>query len=301
MNKIVLVCLILVAVTIEIDGQNFTLTLWDKSNDFVIREETDSEVWDDQDILRVKNVSDPNIAVFLPSKKLATGKAVIICPGGGYKHLAYDWEGTDVAKWLNSKGIAGIVLKYRLPDGTDSLWPLIDAKRAMRVVRHYAEGWSIDPSKIGIIGFSAGGHLASMMGTLFDNGNLEAPDQIEKYSSRPDFMILVYPVISMCKGFCHTGSRRNLLGDTVSEDRAKQFSSQYQIKEDTPPTFIVHAMDDIGVSVKNSLSIFETLSNKCISVEMHIFPHGGHGFSLGRGTGTLSGWPELCYQWMKQF
>ena len=190
-----------------------------------------------KDIVLISNVQDPNIAVFLPSKRFATGQAVVICPGGGYWVLAYDLEGTDIAKYFNSIGVAAIVLKYRLPTSGNSIVPhkvpLMDAQRAMRIVRQNASKWNINPLKIGIMGFSAGGHLASTLGTHFDYGNKTAADSVEGQSCRPDFMILMYPVITFIDSCCHTGSREALLGKNPDKNLVNYYSNELQVKEDT--------------------------------------------------------------------
>ena len=191
-------------------AQNQILPLWegDPPN---YKETGEVTIWDTSDIVRVRNVQKPDIAIFLPSKKNATGEAVVICPGGGYQILAYDWEGSDIARWLNSKGIAAFVLKYRLPGSTNNivprLSPLMDAQRALRMVRSNAEKWNLDPSKIGIMGFSAGGHLASTLSTHYDAGDPDSQDPVDRVSCRPDFSILIYPVISFADGVTHQGSR----------------------------------------------------------------------------------------------
>ena len=196
-------------------AQNFVLPLYNgvipNSNAIEVKETVEKK-----DITLIRNVQNPDIAVFLPSKRFATGQAVVICPGGGYWVLAYDLEGTDIAKYFNSIGVAAVVLKYRLPTSGNSIiphkTPLMDAQRALRLVRFNAEKWNIQPSKIGIMGFSAGGHLASTLGTHFDYGNKTAADSVEQQSCRPDFMILCYPVISFVDSASHTGSPESLLG-----------------------------------------------------------------------------------------
>ncbi len=236
-------------------------------------------------------------------KNIATGQAVVICPGGGYVRLAYDWEGLDIAKWLNSKGIAAIVLKYRLPISKNNMVgyksPLLDAKRAIRIVRYYASKWNIEKNKIGVMGFSAGGHLASTLGTHFDYGDSNASNEIDKMSSRPDFMVLGYPVITFTKPFMHRGSRNALLGENPDSSLVNLYSNELQVKEDTPPTFIVHADDDGAVPVENSLVFYEALRQKKIPVEMHIYPEGGHGFGLALGRGHLESWTDRCIDWLR--
>ncbi|HEY1112892.1 MAG TPA: alpha/beta hydrolase [Chitinophagaceae bacterium] len=255
------------------------------------------------EIVRIKNVQQPTIAVYLPSKRNATGQAVVVCPGGGYGVLAYDWEGTDVAKWLNAHGIAAVVLKYRLPDArtsvTPHLTPLLDAQRALRLVRHHAGQWNIRPDRVGIMGFSAGGHLASTAGTRFDTGKASSPDPVERYSSRPDFMILMYPVITLSKPFMHKGSATNLLGANPPAGLAESYSNDLQVGPQTPPTFLVHATDDAGVPVENSLVFYQALVRHKVPAELHVYAYGGHGFGLAVGRGYLSSWTERCLDWLK--
>ena len=283
-------------------AQNVTLPLWPEG--IPNYKETGAvEKWDTSDIIAVTNVQNPEIAVYLPAKRQATGQAVIICPGGGYWALAYDFEGIDVAKWLNSKGIAGIVLKYRLPTSDGQIVPyespLMDAKQAMRLVRYHAEEWNINPERIGIMGFSAGGHLASTLGTHFDYGNSYSTDLVERISCRPDFMILMYPVITMTKPFMHKGSRNALIGEFPETALAENYSNELQVTDDTPPTFLIHAGDDKGVPVTNSLVFYQALVDNDVPAEMHIYPTGGHGFSLAINKGHLSQWTDSCIEWIK--
>ncbi len=284
-------------------AQNYTLPLYPEGKVPNYQNTGEKEKRETTDILRISQVQTPDIAVFLPLKRNATGQAVVICPGGGYAILAYEWEGTEVAKWLNSKGIAAIVLKYRLPNSksnvTPHLSPLMDARRAMRLVRAHAAQWNIQPNKIGVMGFSAGGHLASTLLTKFDEGNKSATDSVEQLSSRPDFGVLVYPVISMNKSIMHQGSRNNLIGASPSAELAAQYSSELQVTKATPPTFLIHAMDDGGVPVQNSLLFFEAMKEKGVSGELHVYPSGGHGFGLGLGKGAVEKWTELCETWLK--
>ena len=283
-------------------GQNYILPLW--SNHIPNYQKTNEiEIRDSTDILRISYVQKPDISVYLPSKKIATGQAIIICPGGGYRNLAYDWEGSDIAKWLNSKGIAAIVLKYRLPVSKSNIVshksPLLDAQRAIRLIRYHAMEWDIKKDKIGIIGFSAGGHLASTAGTHFDSGEPNAMDPVESMSSRPDFLILLYPVITFTKCFMHKGSRYALLGENPDPTLIKYYSNELQVKTDTPPTFIVHAGDDKSVPVENSLVFYQSLKDHGIPAELHIYPEGGHGFSLAIGKGYLESWTDRCIDWLK--
>lgn len=264
---------------------------------------TEKETWDSTDIVRIILVQTPTMTVYLPAKKSATGQAVVICPGGGYARLAYDWEGLDVAKLLNAKGIAAIVLKYRLPVAksniTPHLSPLLDAKRAVRIVRANAARWNINKANVGIMGFSAGGHLASTLATHYDAGDAGAADSVERMSSRPDFAVLVYPVISMSKPIMHTGSRNNLLGEKPDSALAKLYSNELQVTAQTPPTFLVHATDDNGVPVENSLLFYQALKDANVPAELHVYPKGGHGFGLAVGRGYLETWPDRLVDWLR--
>ena len=263
----------------------------------------EKEVSDYTNILRISKVQEPTIEVYLPSKSNANGQAVLIFPGGGYHILAYDWEGTDIAKFLNGKGIAGIVVKYRLPSDVSQKEkynvPLIDAQRAMRMVRSKAKDWNIQEDKIGIIGFSAGGHLASTLGTHFNEKVYAAVDEMDEASARPDFMALGYPVVTFTQTTKHSGSEKNLLGDTDNGDLEKHFSNELQVTANTPPTFLIHATDDGSVPVENSLLFFQALKDKGVSATMHIYPKGGHGFSLAREDVHLRGWTERLFEWME--
>jgi len=282
---------------------DITLPLWpaDKIPNYQKTDEV--ERVENTDIIRISKVQSPDIAVYLPASTNSTGQAVIICPGGGYTYISYDWEGTDIAKLLNAKGITAIVLKYRLPDAKSNiirqLSPLLDAKRAMRIVRANADKWRIKKNNIGIMGFSAGGHLAATLATHFDNGDKNSKDSIEQQSSRPDFAVLVYPVITMNKSFTHMGSRENLLGSNPDSSLVNFYSNELQVTKDTPPTFLLHATDDETVPVENSLVFYEALKKNNVSAEMHIFPHGGHGFALALQQGPLEIWPELLVSWMR--
>jgi acetyl esterase/lipase len=283
--------------------QEIKLLLWPNGNVPNYKKTSEVEKRDTAEIVHISLVQQPDITVFLPSKRNATGQAVVVCPGGGYAILAYDWEGTEVARWLCSKGIAAIVLKYRLPNSKSNidpkLSPLLDAQRAIRTVRANAAKWNIKKDKIGIMGFSAGGHLASTAGTHFDAGDANAADTIDRNSCRPDFMILMYPVITMSKNYMHQGSRNNLIGANADSTLAKYYSSDLQVTKDTPPTFIVHATDDNGVPVENSLSFYQALKNNKVPAEMHIYPTGGHGFGLAIGRGYLETWPDRCIDWLR--
>ena len=284
-------------------AQNTLIPLW--PNDRIPNriESNEKEVQEVDGIIRISKVQEPSIEVFLPSKSNATGKAMLIFPGGGYHILAYDWEGTDIAKFLNGKGIAGIVVKYRLPT-SESLKnkhnvPLIDAQRAIRLVRSRAAEWNINPSEIGIMGFSAGGHLASTLGTHFNEEVYVSIDDVDKLSARPDFMALIYPVITFTQSSKHQGSETALIGENPDVALKEYFSNELHVSSDTPPTFLVHASDDKGVPVENSLLFYKALNDKGVSVTLHIYPKGGHGFSLARKDAHLRGWTERLFGWME--
>jgi acetyl esterase/lipase len=255
------------------------------------------------DATRISGVQIPDIAVYLPTKRFATGQAVVICPGGGYVRLSYDLEGTDIARYLNSIGVAGIVLKYRLPASDSSVephkTPLLDAKRAMRLVRTNAARWNIDPARIGVMGFSAGGHLAATLGTHFDYGDKAAPDEVERQSSRPDFMILMYPVISFSDAAAHAGSRKALLGEAQPPDWIGYYSAESQVKDDTPPAFLVHAGNDTGVPVENTLLMYRALRAHGIAAEMHVLSEGAHGFGLALGNPHVASWTGSLTLWLR--
>jgi len=243
----------------------------------------------------------PTLTIHLPSKDRATGTAIVICPGGGYGFLAMDHEGEAIARWLNSIGVAGFVLKYRhRGTGYGHPAPMLDAQRAMRMVRSRAKEWHLNRSRIGIIGFSAGGHLASTVGTHFDMGDPLALDPIDRQSCRPDFMVLVYPVITLIDAPAHRGSRKNLLGKQPDEKLVALLSNERQVTSQTPPTFLVHTCEDTGVPAENSLLFFQALRRAHIAAEMHIFACGHHGFGLGKKGEPNACWPDLCEKWMKK-
>ena len=277
------------------------LLLWSSGAIPNYQDSGETESTEITDCIRISLVQEPDIAVYLPPKRCATGEAFLIFPGGSYGVLSYDWEGVQIAKWLNSKGIAGIILKYRLPNSKSNivghLSPLLDAKRAIRTVRFHAEEWNIKKNKVGIIGFSAGGHLAATLSNLFDEGNTSSFDSIEGISSRPDFTALIYPVITMSKPHVHENSRNNLLGAEAGDDLIRQYSNELHVSSNTPPVFIVHSADDDMVPVENSLLIYQALKNKNVPAELHIYPFGGHGFSLAIGKDYLEKWTERFMDW----
>jgi len=281
--------------SVSIMAQNKTLKVWPNGapNDNGMKDPEEK-----YDGVRVRNVSEAEMYVYLPEKENNTGAAVVICPGGGYMIEAMDHEGYEIAKWLQLKGIAGIVLKYRLPYGHHEI-PSGDARQTIRIVRMNAKEWGINTGKIGIAGSSAGGHLASTVGTRFDMGNKQSTDPIEQMSCRPDFMLLLYPVISFNEAVGHMGSRKNLIGESNDWKLAKQYSNELNVTKETPPTFLVLADDDKGVIPQNSVDFYLALKQNDVPAEMHIFQEGGHGFGITKKNLPVDQWPELFYNWLK--
>lgn len=241
----------------------------------------------------------PTLTVYLPPKEKATGAAVVICPGGGYGALAMDHEGHQVGRWLNSIGVAGFILKYRIAPRYRHPAPLQDVQRALRTVRSKAQEFGIDAQRVGILGFSAGGHLASSAGTHFDSGQASAEDPIERQSCRPDFMILVYPVVALSTKYAHVGSKNNLLGKEPDAQLLKSLSNETQVTKQTPPTFLVHSSEDKSVPAENSILFYLALREAGVPAEMHIFEKGRHGFGLGGQDPVLSAWPKRCAGWLE--
>jgi acetyl esterase/lipase len=249
-------------------------------------------------VAMISKVSRPTLTVFLPPKDKATGTAIIICPGGGYFVLAVNPGGFDVVKKLNEMGIAVFLLKYRIPDDhtmlNKEIGPLQDAQRAIQLIREKAAGWNIRPDRIGIMGFSVGGHLASTAGTHFDRAVI---DNNKHISLRPDFMALIYPLISFDDSIGHMFSRENLLGKHPSPEKIKEYSSDQQVTSKTPPAFIVQCSDDDEVKVQNSLCFYESLLKNGIPAELHIYQKGGHFFGLNNPA-TKDQWIERLQNWL---
>lgn len=252
----------------------------------------------DGQFLGYRSISHPSLTIYLPEKNIATGAAVVICPGGGYGMESYRLEGTNIAEAFQKRGITAFILKYRLPSDsimTDkSVGPLQDAQQAIKTVRQQATEWNINPARIGIMGFSAGGHLASTAGTHFEKSYI--PNS-ENTSLRPDFLILVYPVISMKDELTHGGSRNNLLGKSPSEEQIALFSNDLQIKSNTPPTWLTHTGDDSVVPVENSIRFYQELIRNKVPAEMHLYPKGNHGFILYMNP---EDWMLPLFDWMKK-
>ena len=302
MKKTLFVLLLLVFSNLLVLSQNYVLPLYNGSIPNS-KNTGSSEKITRAAITTIADVQNPDISVYLPSKRFATGQAVVICPGGGYWILAYDLEGTDIASYLNSIGVAAIVLKYRLPTYGNTIEPhkapLMDAQRAMRLVRFNASKWNIDPAKIGIMGFSAGGHLASTLGTHFDYGDKASADSVERMSCRPDFMILMYPVVSFTDASTHTGSRDALLGKSPEKSMIEYYSNELQVTKETPPVFFVHADNDKGVPVENTLLMYKALRANNIPAELHIISEGEHGFGLGVGNEHIASWTNSLRLWLR--
>lgn len=280
-------------------AQNTEFNLWgnDIPNSIEDKNYQEIKIYKDAVLDKTSQVSVPTITVFKP--KNPNGTAVVIFPGGGYKHLAINKEGYKVATWLNTLGITAFVVKYRLPNDAimvvKSIAPLQDAQEAIRFVRRKAMEFNIDEHKIGVLGFSAGGHLAATLSTQFNRKVYSLGDET---SAKPNFSILIYPVISMNDLITHKGSKNNLLGVTPSKEKAAIFSNENQVDKDTPKTFLVHATDDKSVSVENSIQYYLALKKHQIPVEMHIYEKGGHGFGLGAGN-TSKFWSLACEKWLK--
>lgn len=257
----------------------------------------DEEKFDSVNLV-TSRVSVPTITIYLPEKEKANGAAVLICPGGGYGGLVIGKEGYRIAQYFSDRGVAAFVLKYRLPDDKimkdKSVGPLQDAQQAIRLIKQHAGQWNVDTARIGIMGFSAGGHLASTAGTHFDRPVITGK---QLAGVRPRFMILVYPVISMTDSLGHPGSRNNLLGRNPSSQTITLFSNELQVTPQTPPAFLIHAGDDKKVDVDNSILFYEALRHNNVPAEMHIYPKGDHGFVFKM---PLEQWMGLCMEWMKE-
>lgn len=251
---------------------------------------------------RIWRVGQPGIYAFVVPKQENTGTAILICPGGGYERISHLYNGFNLARWYNSIGVSAFVLIYRLPHQQDlvnrQLAPLQDAQRAMKMIRANAGKWNILRNKIGVMGTSAGGHLASMLGTRSDDVSV-IRDPFDSVAFRPDFMVLLSPVISM-GSLAHRGSRRHLMGADTSKAMLDQYSSELQVSAFTPPTFLVHAQNDSTVMVQNSLVFYNALLAARINASLHVFPQGGHGIRLDHNPGSTDLWMELLEKWLKE-
>lgn len=249
---------------------------------------------------RLQFVHVPTLEVWRPQGEVKTGAAVVVCPGGGYRILADGHEGKDIAVWLNEHGITAVVLRYRMFPYRHPV-PMMDVQRAMRTVRANAGAWGVDPGKIGVLGFSAGGHLASTAAVHHADADADSEDPVERVSSRPDFAVLVYPVISMREGVTHGGSRKNLLGPEPGEDLVGLMSNDERVDEATPATFLVHSKDDKAVKLANSERFLAGLREHGVAGELMVFETGGHGYGLGRGAEhETAAWPGRCIAWLAE-
>ena len=255
---------------------------------------------ENREITWTNQVTWPTLTIYSPTDK-NTGAAVIICPGGGYGGLAYDMEGTEVAQRFAANGVTGIVLKYRMPRPAESVgkvpWPIQDGQRAIQTIRARAVEWKIDPARIGIMGFSAGGHLAATVSTHVVVADANASDAVLRVSSRPDFSVLIYPVVTFDSAVGHSGSKNALIGKDADAELVKRYSNDLQVNAQTPPAFLVHAADD-GVKVANSELYDAALTKAGVSHEFMRMEKGGHGFGMGIKGGEPATWPDRCLAWM---
>lgn len=284
----------------QLQAQNQVIPLWKTiPQEIKAPDYQEKENIKDGKVQSTSQVSIPTLSIFFSKEIKQNQTAVIILPGGGYSHLAIDKEGTKVAEWLNSLGITAFVLKYRLPSDlimtNKTVGPLQDAQEAMRIVRLNAAKWNIDPNKIGIMGFSAGGHLAATLSTHYDERVYETSSKV---SARPDFSLLIYPVVSMQNDITHKGSQTNLLGNTPTQDLIDFFSNEKKVTAQTPPAFIVHATDDTVVLPENSVNYYLALKKNGVTSELHLYEKGGHGFGLG-AQDTSKFWTRDCQEWLK--
>jgi acetyl esterase/lipase len=292
----IIALVILLSVSLHLEGQQI-IPLYPAAvpncKPYPMREITDVK---NGHLVNVRNIIQPTLTIYLPEQKIATGASVIICPGGGYGMECYRAEGTFVAEAFIRRGIAAFILKYRLPSDSimidKTIGPLQDAQQAIKTVRQGANVWHLDTAKIGIMGFSAGGHLAATAGTHFEKSYI--PNE-EKISLRPNFMILIYPVISMKDELTHRGSRENLLGKSPLTERIILFSNELHVGPNTPPTWLTHAGDDNVVTVENSIHFYQELIRNKVPAEMHLYPSGNHGFVFNR---PYDEWMQPLFDWM---
>ena len=297
--KAVLFCISL-GMSLSAFSQKKEIPLWDKIPDEITSKEYSEKIVTDKNGIAedVRKVTLPTLTAYFADVEKSNGTSVIICPGGGYGMLAINKEGFKVAEWLNSLGINAFVLKYRLPSDlimkNKTVAPLQDAQEAVRLIRRNAAKWKLNPNKIGIMGFSAGGHLAATLSTHY-NDKVYIPS--DTTSAKPNFSILIYPVISMQEGVTHQGSKDNLLGKNANNETVEKYSNEKQITADTPKAFLVHATDDKAVPVENSINYYLALKKEKVPAEMHLYENGGHGFGLGT-KGTNVSWPKTCEKWL---
>ena len=299
-KKLVVALICVIATIGSLSAQVQVIDLWNgkvpgaiQSDEFKQNVDTTAGWIDKHSIVK------PDLYFYPAPAEKATGTAVVICPGGGYSGLAIRHEGLQVAQWFNSVGITAFVLTYRQPDDAimenKSIGPLQDGQRAIRLVRRHAKEWGINPEEIGIMGFSAGGHVASTISTHY-NEKVYAP--VDSISARPNFSLLIYPVISMDSTITHSGSRVNLLGNSPAPEQVMHFSNELQVNAQTPPAFVVHSLDDDVVPVQNSIKYALAMKKHHVPCELHIYESGGHGYGMAPGGSTQSMWPEACLKWL---
>jgi len=294
--KRLLIILFIIA-SIQAHAQQF-IPIWPEGkkpnfNGIVIKDSITNRVW---------QVGTPGIYAFIVQPEETSGTAVLICPGGGYHHLAYLQSGYSLAKWYNTHGISAFVLNYRLPNQPDlvnrKIAPLQDAQRAMKLIRTHAAEWNIKTDKIGVMGISAGGHLASWLGESQEDISV-IKDALDTVNYHPNFMVLISPVISFGK-YTHLGSRNNLLGADTTQTEIEKYSNELHVNAKVPPTFIVHAYNDPAVNVRNSLMFYNALIENNVNASLHIFPQGGHGIRLYDNPGSVELWTNLLEAWLKE-
>ncbi|QGK73349.1 alpha/beta hydrolase [Flavobacterium sp. SLB02] len=300
LKKAFIILVVFTAINHQLNAQNKIVALWNKiPYEIKAIDYKENQSIKEGKVQSTSQVSVPTLSIFLPTASKPNQAAVIIFPGGGYQHLAIDKEGTKVAEWFNSLGIAAFVVKYRLPNDkimkNKNIGPLQDAQQAVRYVRENAAKYNIDANKIGILGFSAGGHLASTLATHYEEKTYETTSKV---SARPDFSLLIYPVISMQNDITHKGSQVSLLGNNPSQELLDSFSNEKRVTAQTPPTFLVHASDDTAVLPENSINFYLALKNNGVAAELHMYEKGGHGFGLGVKD-TSKFWTRDCQEWLK--
>lgn len=284
MKRIVLTLLLLAALAPAVLAEPFTLPLYPNGT---------------PNALGNADADHPSLTVYQPATTKKTVAGILVCPGGGYGALSMKHEGSDVAEWLNNNGVAAFVLKYRIHPYQHPA-PLQDAQQAMRIIRSHAREWKVNQRRLGVLGFSAGGHLASSLATHYDRGDRHTADSLLRQSCRPDFAVLIYPVITMEPGVTHGGSRLNLLGTNPDPALEALMSNEKQVTKDTPPTFLVHSRVDPAVPVANSIRFHDALVKAGVPTEMQLFDVGGHGFGLAPNDPVLSVWTAHCLDWLRQ-
>jgi len=298
MKTIILVLLSLITGSGYAFAQDF-IPLWPKGK---MPDSKGLKITDSISNERVHRVGTPGMYAFFPSEQEKNGAAVLICPGGGYERLAYMISGVQLAKWFNTLGISAFVLNYRLPTSPDlrqrELGPLLDVQRALKIIHASAGKWQLDTGRIGIQGSSAGGHLAALAATAAQD-IAAIGDSLDKVAFRPDFMILISPVIDMGT-YAHKGSRKNLLGEQPDSTMIRQYSPHLNVSSSTAPAFMVHASDDRSVSPENSILLYQALLRNKVPASLHIFPQGAHSIALHNNPGSAEYWTELCIAWMKE-